>query len=109
MNGTSIVYNYVKLRPGELLIIDNRRAIHARSGFKAYYDGEDRWLQRIYVVRDLVTTNEEQDRSQRINDRPWRHVPRDRTFRRILQRGFKAAVRRLPPALVGQISRTEKD
>ena len=103
------VYNYIKLRPGELLIIDNRRAIHARSGFKAYYDGEDRWLQRIYVVRDLVTTNEEQDRSQRINDRPWRHVPRDRTFRRILQRGFRAAVKRLPSGLVGQISRTEKD
>ena len=62
------VYNYIKLRPGELLIVDNRRSIHARSGFKAYYDGEDRWLQRIYVVRDLATTNEERYRSERVMD-----------------------------------------
>ena len=39
--------------PGDVLIIDNRRTAHARSPFKAYYDGNDRWLERVSVVRDL--------------------------------------------------------
>ena len=103
------VYNYIKLRPGELLIVDNRRAIHARSGFRAYYDGQDRWLQRIYVVRDLVTTNEEQDRNERINDAPWRLIPREHMLRGILKRSLRATVKRLPSVLVGQIAGTRKD
>jgi len=37
------------LKPGEMLIIDNRKILHSRNQFKAYYDGKDRWLQRIYV------------------------------------------------------------
>jgi hypothetical protein len=41
------------IEPGSLLIVDNRRAVHARSNFKAYYDGRDRWLLRMSVVRDL--------------------------------------------------------
>ncbi|HTQ81065.1 MAG TPA: DUF4350 domain-containing protein, partial [Thermoanaerobaculia bacterium] len=43
----------VTIEPGSLLVIDNRRSVHARSNFKAYYDGRDRWLQRMAVVRDL--------------------------------------------------------
>lgn len=43
----------VIIEPGSLVIIDNRRAVHARSHFTAYYDGRDRWLQRMAVVRDL--------------------------------------------------------
>jgi hypothetical protein len=43
----------VTIEPGSLVIIDNRRAVHARSHFTAYYDGRDRWLQRMAVVRDL--------------------------------------------------------
>lgn len=62
------VYNYVKLRPGDALIIDNRRAIHARSVFTPRYTDDDRWLQRIYVRRDIVLTNEERYRSERIID-----------------------------------------
>lgn len=93
-NTVKDVYNYVKLRPGELLIVDNRRAVHARSGFRAYYDGEDRWLQRIYIVRDLATTNEERDRSERVNDAPWRQIPKGQPMlRRILQRGVRAAAK----------------
>lgn len=46
------VARWVVLRPGDLLIIDNRRAAHARSPFRARYDGSDRWLQRMCVVRD---------------------------------------------------------
>jgi hypothetical protein len=43
----------VAIEPGSLLVIDNRRSVHARSNFRAYYDGRDRWLQRMAVVRDL--------------------------------------------------------
>jgi Taurine catabolism dioxygenase TauD, TfdA family len=62
------VYNYVKLEPGDLLIVDNRRSIHARSVFKPRYDGQDRWLQRIYVRRDQSTAEEERYRNERIID-----------------------------------------
>ncbi len=44
----------VFLEAGDLLIVDNYRAVHGRNGFKAYYDGKDRWLQRIYVSRSLL-------------------------------------------------------
>lgn len=43
---------YVCLKPGDLLVIDNKRAIHARSTFKARYNGNDRWIQRTLVLRD---------------------------------------------------------
>jgi len=43
----------VALARSDLLIIDNRRAVHGRSPFNAYYDGQDRWLQRSFVLRDL--------------------------------------------------------
>jgi L-asparagine oxygenase len=38
------------LEPGDLLMVDNRRAVHARTAFRPRYDGEDRWLQRVYAV-----------------------------------------------------------
>ncbi|PIQ42373.1 MAG: hypothetical protein COV52_05240 [Gammaproteobacteria bacterium CG11_big_fil_rev_8_21_14_0_20_46_22] len=44
----------VLLEGGDLLIVDNRRAVHGRNQFKAYYDGYDRWLQRTYVTRNLL-------------------------------------------------------
>lgn len=43
----------VVLAPGELLIIDNLRAVHGRRPFAARYDGTDRWLRRINVTADL--------------------------------------------------------
>jgi len=47
------VQRWVRLTTGDLLVIDNRRAAHARSEFTARYDGQDRWLQRMCVIRDL--------------------------------------------------------
>jgi L-asparagine oxygenase len=41
------------LKPGELFVIDNYRAVHGRGTFHARYDGTDRWLKRISVTRDL--------------------------------------------------------
>ena len=43
----------VALLPGECLFIDNYRAVHGRSSFKARFDGTDRWLKRINIARDL--------------------------------------------------------
>jgi L-asparagine oxygenase len=37
----------VCLEPGDLLIIDNRRCVHARTRYQPRFDGWDRWLQRM--------------------------------------------------------------
>jgi L-asparagine oxygenase len=42
------------LKAGDLIIIDNRRTVHARTEFEPRYDGFDRWLQRSYVVDSLA-------------------------------------------------------
>jgi L-asparagine oxygenase len=42
------------LKPGEILLIDNRRAVHGRSAFKPKYDGEDRFLIRCFATFDLL-------------------------------------------------------
>jgi Fe(II)/alpha-ketoglutarate-dependent arginine beta-hydroxylase len=43
----------VALAPGDLLFIDNYRAVHGRKPFQARFDGTDRWLKRINITRDL--------------------------------------------------------
>jgi hypothetical protein len=43
----------VALLPGECLFIDNYKAVHGRSSFKARFDGMDRWLKRVNIARDL--------------------------------------------------------
>lgn len=43
----------VQLNPGDYVIIDNNKAAHARSSFKPRYDGEDRWLQRMFAINNL--------------------------------------------------------
>ncbi|MGY2288773.1 TauD/TfdA family dioxygenase [Pseudomonas sp. SDO528_S397] len=40
----------VRLKAGDLLIIDNRKTAHARSAFSASLDGSDRWIQRTFAV-----------------------------------------------------------
>jgi hypothetical protein len=44
----------VVLEPGDLLVVDNNVAVHGRSPFTARFDGNDRWLQRSFVVTDLA-------------------------------------------------------
>lgn len=41
------------LQPGDALLINNRKGLHARQEFHAAFDGNDRWLQRTYVRRSL--------------------------------------------------------
>lgn len=43
----------VVLEPGEFCFIDNFKAVHGRRPFKARYDGQDRWLKRVNITRDL--------------------------------------------------------
>lgn len=43
----------VALQPGEFLFIDNYKTVHGRKPFKAKYDGNDRWLMRINITKDM--------------------------------------------------------
>ncbi len=45
----------LELQAGEICFIDNLRAVHGRKPFKypARYDGQDRWMKRINIARDL--------------------------------------------------------
>ena len=43
----------VVLRAGDVLVIDNKKAIHGRKPFAARYDGSDRWLLRVLTRREL--------------------------------------------------------
>lgn len=46
------------LEQGDILFVDNFRAVHGRRPFKARFDGTDRWLKRINVARDLRRSRE---------------------------------------------------
>ncbi|WP_167474267.1 TauD/TfdA family dioxygenase [Nocardia arthritidis] len=40
-------------RPGDLLLVDNRRTVHGRTVFQPRYDGTDRWLLRTYTCASV--------------------------------------------------------
>jgi L-asparagine oxygenase len=43
----------VVLRPGDLAFLDNYRVVHGREPFTPRYDGNDRWLKRVNLIRDI--------------------------------------------------------
>jgi L-asparagine oxygenase len=51
----------VRLAPGQAMLINNRKGVHARTVFEARYDGHDRWLLRanirtsLWSIRDRAT------------------------------------------------------
>ncbi|MFJ9562753.1 TauD/TfdA family dioxygenase [Streptomyces fuscichromogenes] len=45
------------LQPGDLVVLDNRRAVHGRTAITPYFDGMDRWLRRSFAVTDLRPVN----------------------------------------------------
>jgi L-asparagine oxygenase len=55
------IYNNHKvshcLRSGQIVLIDNRRAVHGRSAFYPKYDGFDRFLVRCFAVFDFERTS----------------------------------------------------
>ncbi|WP_377267726.1 guanitoxin biosynthesis L-enduracididine beta-hydroxylase GntD [Peterkaempfera sp. SMS 1(5)a] len=52
------------LAPGDVLFVDNYRAVHGRQAFKARFDGTDRWLKRVNVVRDLRRSRDARHRAE---------------------------------------------
>lgn len=53
--GEAIDKNLVDLvlAPGDVLFVDNAKAVHGRKTFFARYDGTDRWLKRVNITMDL--------------------------------------------------------
>jgi L-asparagine oxygenase len=45
------------LQPGEIILIDNNRAIHGRSSFSPNYDGNDRFLVRCFGTLNYEKTS----------------------------------------------------
>jgi Fe(II)/alpha-ketoglutarate-dependent arginine beta-hydroxylase len=43
----------VVLAPGDAVFVDNYRVVHGREPFNARYDGHDRWLKRLNLIRDI--------------------------------------------------------
>ena len=43
----------VVLETGDMLVIDNKKAVHGRKPFEARYDGTDRWLLRVLTRKEL--------------------------------------------------------
>jgi L-asparagine oxygenase len=43
----------VVLKPGDMAFLDNYRVVHGREPFSPRYDGLDRWLKRVNVIRDV--------------------------------------------------------
>jgi L-asparagine oxygenase len=43
----------VELTPGDLVILDNYVVAHGRSSFVPRYDGQDRWLRRVYSLHSI--------------------------------------------------------
>lgn len=51
------VMKTITLQTGDLLIIDNKRAVHGRTPFQARYDGTDRWLKRVLVTTQHIPSD----------------------------------------------------
>ena len=59
-----IIEIYIKYRKshvllaGEIMLVDNRRAVHGRSPFVPRFDGTDRFIVRSFVVLDYARTRD---------------------------------------------------
>jgi L-asparagine oxygenase len=60
------LHDGARLSAGDLLVINNNRCAHARSQFPAQYDGNDRWLQRVYVRRSIWELESDDAASYRV-------------------------------------------
>jgi L-asparagine oxygenase len=64
-----IYYNYRiqhNLQKGEIILIDNMRAVHGRSPFYPKYDGDDRFLIRCFAVYDYEFSRYARENGSRI-------------------------------------------
>jgi L-asparagine oxygenase len=65
----SIYYEYRishNLKKGEIILIDNKRAVHGRSPFFPKYNGHDRFLVRCFAVFDLNRTKYARPNNDRV-------------------------------------------
>lgn len=46
------------MKPGDLLLIDNRITVHGRSPYKPHYGPSARWLRRVNITADLIKSHE---------------------------------------------------
>ena len=53
-------------KPGDIVIIDNRRMVHGRSTFHPKYDGNDRFLVRCFGVTDYLVSAYARNQNLRI-------------------------------------------
>ena len=60
-----------RLVAGDLLIVDNRRALHGRTPFVPQYDGTDRWLLRSFITKDLRPSEDARPADSRIVERDY--------------------------------------
>jgi L-asparagine oxygenase len=58
----------VYLEAGDLVIIDNHSTFHGRTSFPMKRDGNDRWLLRSFVARDLSRSIQNRPGAKRIID-----------------------------------------
>lgn len=58
----------ITMKPGDILLIDNRITVHGRSPYKPHYGPSARWLRRINITTDLVKSHE------------WKNVPYGRVI-----------------------------
>lgn len=64
-----IYYNhrhYHNLQPGQIIFIDNNRAVHGRSPFSPKYNGNDRFLIRCFAVYDYNKSKYARANSERM-------------------------------------------
>jgi L-asparagine oxygenase len=65
----------VRLEAGDLLLIDNHDAFHGRTSFRRHGNGEDRWLLRTFVSRDLSRSRVHRPGDRRIVDSDYTTGP----------------------------------
>jgi L-asparagine oxygenase len=44
----------VVLRPGDVLVVDNRQAVHGRSSYTPRFDGRDRLLRKVFIRNEPI-------------------------------------------------------
>lgn len=60
------VIDRVVLAPGDAVFVDNYQVVHGREPFTPRYDGQDRWLKRLNLIRDVRRIYATSDRRSRI-------------------------------------------
>jgi len=69
------VEEVVRLDAGQMVIVDNHKALHGRTPFTARYDGQDRILLRAFLLRSLYPSESVRPDNGRILEPDYRELP----------------------------------